>query len=258
MKIIIEEYEYPLEVLNLHLKNYHKVIPDGKNVHKEKISTDEVGYYFNNEINDCVFFLPKVVIHGKENGEENLLLDEESMTVKKPEEPQLVFGKYKPEDIIDLESSDIDQDIKDFLHQFSVWIYRAVNVYRAKNNKTNKSIKSKTISKQSDIGSSLSGTILDTILSLLDYYHANKDYLMFSIKNIHRGFNKINWPKTVGHQTPYIQKNGNVVYLHPINKKKQVDYEDDLYVLYYSILHYLKMRMGFPISLDPKFRNSGV
>ena len=54
MKIIIEGYQYPEEVVAPILKGFEPYTKNGK------ASIDLVGYFFSKEISDCIFFLPKV------------------------------------------------------------------------------------------------------------------------------------------------------------------------------------------------------
>ena len=83
MHIIIEEHQYPVEVLGKTLDGIMNLRDmDGK------VSVSYVGYYYNPTLKDCVFILPKVLMEDVD-GEE------------------LVFGHCKPEDIIDLEKQDL-------------------------------------------------------------------------------------------------------------------------------------------------------
>ena len=82
MHIIIEEHQYPISVIGKTLDG----ISNLRDVNG-KVSVNYVGYYYNPTLKDCVFILPKVLMEDK--GKE-----------------ELVFGKYRPEDIIDLEEQD--------------------------------------------------------------------------------------------------------------------------------------------------------
>ena len=65
-----------------------------------------------------MFILPKVLLKDVNGGE-------------------LVFGKYKPEDIINLtpDNDILEPNELNFIYKFAVWIYRAIVVY--KNDKQN-------------------------------------------------------------------------------------------------------------------------
>ena len=112
MRILIEEYQY--NVANI--KNILYGIDALENV-EGKVSVHYVGYFYNTLLKDCVFILPKVLL-------------------KDVVGQELVFGKYKPESIANLdEKNPLDAVEKNFLYKFAVWIYRAIVVY--KNDKRN-------------------------------------------------------------------------------------------------------------------------
>ena len=75
---------------------------------------------------------------------------------------------------------------------------------------------------------------------------------MFTIKNLHRGNNKINWTRTIGHSQAFVQDD-DVVYLSPVNKKRIINYEEELFVIFYSILNYLNNEYGFHTSINIQY-----
>lgn len=112
MRILIEEYQYDVNAI----KDILYGIDALENV-EGKVSIHYVGYYYNSLLQDCVFILPKV-----------LLMDDNSGENKKA---NLVFGKYRPEDILNLdEHNPLTKEEKDFIYKFVVWIYRAIVVYK--------------------------------------------------------------------------------------------------------------------------------
>ena len=111
MRILIEEHQYQAEVVD----NIIVGLTNLRNI-KGKVSVNHVGYYYNPDLGggegDTVFILPKVLLEDV-NGEE------------------LLFGKYHPEDIIDLASQQLlSKEEYDFLYELAVWIYRAIVVFR--------------------------------------------------------------------------------------------------------------------------------
>ena len=115
MRIIIEEYKYAAA----DVKDVLKGIDALENV-EGYVSVNYVGYFYNTDkdVRDCVFILPKVLLEDKEGKE-------------------LVFGKYRPEEIINLDAHNpLTQQEKDFIYEFAVWIYRAIVVFH--NDKRNK------------------------------------------------------------------------------------------------------------------------
>ena len=72
---------------------------------------------------------------------------------------------------------------------------------------------------------------------------------MFTIKNIHSGFNKIHWNKTIATKQAIIHK-GIPHYFEIVNKKKQINFDEELLILFFSILHYVRDKYGFPVNIS--------
>ena len=92
----------------------------------------------------------------------------------------------------------IDKGTVDFLREFAVWIYRAVSVYR-KAHQDSESIDDGDNRSMTENGGKRvkSDTILDIVLEMVRSNRENQDFFTFILKNIHRGYNKINWLRTV-------------------------------------------------------------
>ena len=233
MRILIEEYQYEVAAVKDIL---HGIDPltdiEGK------VSIHYVGYYYNSLLKDCIFILPKVLLRGGDNPTDG---------------PELVFGKYKPEDIANLdEKNPLSQQERDFIYKFAVWIYRAIVVY--KNDKRNDSsiIYHAQIAQVNKGQRRLSNTYLDILLSLLQFNRENRNFFFFILKNIHSGFNKINWTRTIGMTTAIVQRN-RPVYLNPVNKKRKINFDEELLVIFFSILNYIGDTYGFSKEIDCQF-----
>ncbi len=230
MRILIEGYQYDVTKV----KDILYGIDALENV-EGRVSIHYVGYYYNTRLRDCVFILPKVLLKDV-NGKE------------------LAFGKYAPEDIVSPEQNkDMDVRDKDFLYKFSVWIYRAIVVY--KNDKRNDTdivyhIKIAQVGKGSR---RLSNTYLDILLQLLQFNRDNQSFFFFILKNIHSGYNKINWTRTISQEKAIIQS-GQPVYLKLVNKKKQVNFDEELLVIFFSILNYICDTYGFAPEIKCQFQ----
>ena len=228
MRILIEEYRYKtqdvkdtiygLDILE-HIEGY--------------VSVNYVGYYFNShpDVYDCVFILPKVLLEVK-NGEE------------------LVFGQYRPEDIICInEDSPLKDEQKNFIYDFSVWIYRAIVVfYNDKRNDTSIVYHKKMVEVNKG-RKQRNNTFLDILLSLIQFNDDNQHFFMFIIKNMHAGLNKINWTRTIAKTSAVIQDN-NAIYVNPVNKKRQINFDEELLIIFYSILNFIHEHYGFPITIN--------
>ena len=170
--------------------------------------------------------LPKVVLTGK--------LDEDQKS-------DTIFGA-EPNKIIDFNANDLEKNFvegeynkyKEFLSELSIWIYRTINVYKKENDDNilePREIQSKSTGRRKQLN-----TLLDVIIALRDFNRHNQDYFTFIAKNMHRGNNKIQWTKTIS-KSQAIIVNGAPVYIDPVNKKKVVNFDEELLVIFFSILN---------------------
>lgn len=218
MRLLIEDYPYKAESVEHILQGIEALhSKDGF------VRVSYVGYYYNNHIKDCVFFLPKVVIN-----EAN---------------PAKVLGKYIPEDIINVAQSRMEKNDKDFIYGLSAWVYRAVKEFQRLNDET-EIVYENTFSRMDGSNTRVSNTLIDIILSLIDFNRREKDFFLFYVKNIHRGYNRINWSKTIRQGDIFMQE-GTPVYMNLVNRHKDVNYDEELIVIFYSILNYIRQKYGF-------------
>ena len=239
MYILIEEYQYPYEEVRKVLKGLD-VLQDVKG----RVSLSYVGYYFNPdpEVQDCVFILPKVLLE-KVDGKEQ------------------IFGHIDPLKIINMDKcKELKPEEYQFIYNLSVWIYRAISEFkeheydrRRGKKETEPSI---VLHRQAPImGRSKRrqlNTFLDVLLALQQWSKDNENFVMFTVKNIHSGYNKINWTRTIAHSHAIIQ-GGDPIYLKPINKKKQINFDEELLIIFFSILQYMKDTYGFPVKINVNF-----
>lgn len=230
MRILIEEYQYNVTVI----KDVLHGIDALENV-EGKVSIRYVGYFYNTLLRDCVFILPKVLL-------------------KDVDRQELVFGKYRPEDITNLdEKNPLDSNEHNFLYKFAVWVYRAIVVY--KNDKRNDSeiVYHSHIARVDNSQRKLSNTYLDILLSLIQFNRDNQSFFFFIIKNLHSGLNKINWQRTIATQSAIIRED-RPIYLNPVSKKRQINFDEELLVIYFSILNYIGDTYGFPKEIVCQFQ----
>lgn len=229
MKILIEEQYYPAELVRELCGDFGEPNQNGD------IKVSRVGYFFNPVKGDCVICLPKVVMF-KENNEYK------------------AFGKYNPADLInalpndfELEQSNInvDKSTQNFIRDFALWSYRTISTFARLNPDSEIVYQSGTINREESTPS----TLLETILMLIKFYNENKDYFMYVIKNIHSGYNRVNWRKTISRKIPVIQK-GAPFYMDVINRQKTINFEEELMIIFYSILNYAARNLGFDIRLE--------
>ena len=228
MRILIEEYRYRADDVR---QTIHGI--DALEDIEGYVSVNYVGYYFNShpDVYDCVFILPKVLLEVKDGQE-------------------LVFGQYRPEDIICVDEESPLTDVqKNFIYDFSVWIYRAVVVfYNDKRNDTS-IVYHRKMAQVNKGRRQRNNTFLDILLSLIQFNEDNQQFFLFIIKNMHSGFNKINWTRTIARTDAVIQDN-NVIYVNPVNKKRQINFDEELLVIFFSILNYINEHYGFPVNIN--------
>ena len=94
-----------------------------------------------------------------------------------------------------------------------------------------------------------SETLLDVLLSLQDFASENRDFFFFVVKNRHSGLNKINWTKTISKTSAVIDASG-PVYLAPVNRKRMINFDEELLVIFFSILNHMRETYGFPVQID--------
>ena len=231
MRIIIEEHKYAAADVKDVLKGIN-ALEDIEGY----VSVNYVGYFYNTDANvhDCVFILPKVLLEDVDGQE-------------------LVFGKYSPEDIINLDSHNpLSQEEKDFLYEFAVWIYRAIVVFQENKKDCSSIVYHKKIAQVGQSNRQVSNTFLDILLSLIRFNKDNQSFFFYILRNIHSGFNKINWNRTIATKTAIIQ-NGNAVYLNAVNKKRQINFDEELLIIFFSILNYINEHYGFPVEINCNF-----
>ena len=214
MKILIEQYGYDKDRLSAIFDPHYFT-----EMHNGKAKIPYVGYFLSRKIPDTVFILPKVfIIDGK------------------------AFGEYEPEKIIDFEN--LKQEHKANVFSLSVWIYRAIKLYFQRKDKVSDEaeIMQNVVSHQ---GPS-SETMIDIVLSLLKFDKEHKSLFTYITRLKHSGQNKIHWQKTISKTQALIQ-NGVPVYLNPRTKQKDINFDEELIVLFYSVLNYLAQEFKFNV-----------
>lgn len=228
MKLLIEEYQYDVADVADVLDGLFTL----QDV-EQRVSVSYVGYYYNphERVKDVVFILPKV------------LIDEQGK----------VFGEYEPQNLIHLDEAKIDERHRKFLYEFAVWIHRAIVVYNESHKKNEIVLHRQIEDEGKGSHKKKNNTLLDVILSLIRFNKENQQFFTFILKNLHSGFNKINWGKTIARTTAIVQ-DSSPTYLNPVNKKRQVNFDEELIVIFFSILQYISDKYGFRSSINFGFK----
>lgn len=222
MKLFIEGYEYTsIEARQILLEFNHKRLKNG-------ISTDCVGYCYSKSLEDCIFFLPKVVCDTNDK----------------------VLGICSPDECVDFEKCALSEHDRRFIQGLNIWIYRALKRFSGDGSSSG-ILLNKCFPIVNRIGHKVGASLLDRVLALIEFYKENHDYIIYTIKNAHSQRHRINWQKTVANSTAVIQDD-TPFYLAPISKKKCVDWEESLMIIFFSILNYVQ-KYGFSINLDTNY-----
>lgn len=232
MRILIEEHQYRAEAV----ENIITGLTNLRNI-KGKVAVNHVGYYYNPMLNDgrgdTVFILPKVLLQDVE-GEE------------------LLFGKYPPEQVVNLaEQQLLTPQEYDFVYRLSVWVYRAIVVFRDAHPESDV-VQQQLVQHMSNGRLQECNTFLDILLALQKFNRDNQDFFFFVLRNLHSGFNKINWTRTISKSQAVVQDDV-PVYLNPVNKRRQVNFDEELLVIFFSILNHMHTHYGFPVSIPVNY-----
>lgn len=220
MIILFEEYQYNSERLKQVIsERYFSPV----NSIKSKINY--VGYYFNSTINEAVVILPKVFINEK----------------------NLAFDEFDPENLI-CQTNEIKEKLsksgKDkIVFEISTWLFRAIQQFN-KRHFLNSISENQFLNQVVTNLEEKSNTELDIILSLMKFYKENQDLFTFISKSAHSQQNKINWHKTINKKQPIIQNNI-PIYFDLATTRKKVNYDEELLVLFYSTLNFIKEKYAF-------------
>ena len=234
MKILIEDYKYIYAPEKSDIKE-----EDAREIQEflkcigsrsKDGAVPYVGYLYSRTLEDCVFFLPKVIV----------------------DEQGKVLGKYEPIDLWKNKVNSFTKEERDFLFSFPIWTYLAVNTYNRRNPE-NIIVRKQTISKMDSSKKDVNTTFLDCILDIIRFAQEHKNVLLFKMQNLHHSMERVNWPKTISTQQPLLKKGKAPIYLQPIVKKKAIDYEEELLVIYFSILRILKEHYGFQVDINLNF-----
>lgn len=241
MLLFIEGYPYDLNREVREGLTIRKVLADVVSlpVKEDTYAVEYVGYCYSKAAADVIFFLPKVVLTGEQDEDKN---------------SDTIFGA-SPQEIIDFESDKVkskftedgSKEYKEFLSTLSIWIYRVISVYKQTHN--DNILESKEYQAESRGKKQKHNTLLDVIIALRDFNKNNQDYFTFIVKNIHSGYNKINWSKTINSSQAIIQQ-GTPIYINPVNKKKMVNFDEELLIIYFSILNYIREVHGFSFEIN--------
>ena len=242
MKLFFEQYPYhPSKVKGILDSSLYTD-------YNEMVVIPYVGYYYapsikdvnGNIVGDSVFVLPKVFItQGHLDGENN--------------KQSLAFGRYKPEDIINVDSKEVlEKRDNEVIFGLSTWLYRAI-VHFAERHQNSEIVNNAYIQNVISNRGSEDQTFLETVLSLLKFHKEHKNLFTYiTILNV-SGKSTINWNKTINKITA-ILKNDIPFYPETIAKENAINYDEDIIVLFYSVLNYLKHKYQYRVDRKIEYK----
>lgn len=255
MKILFEGYQYKTE----DVKDALQGLLSDNDLNQSSQQLKYVGYYYNKCVDnafdskgDLVFILPKVLL---DKNQKAFGLDPNDLI-------NFNLKQWNTENKVIEEGKLTKKNVHDFVYGFATWIYRAIDIYRKNRAVTANPEDDDEDGADVDIRSSLqigkggqksNVTYFDILLSLVDFQRQHRNFITFIIKMSHSGFNKISWPKTIA-QTQAVVQDESPVYLNPINKQRVINFDEELLIIYFSILDYIHEEYGCPILNQPGYK----
>lgn len=229
MIILFEEYAYDRDLVVQYVHGLHQ-----KHLKGNKVSIPYVGYYYSSEVDDSVFILPKVFI--------NIRKDENGKDVEK------AFGSFDPIAIIDTNDKKnplLGSSFYVDVFNLSTWIYRAIERYKERNCSEDITEPVNVLSVES-INGDKSQTQINTILDLIRFNKEHQNLFTFIARLSSQGQHRINWQKTINKRMPFIQDDA-PIYMEPISHTKVINPDEELIVLFFSVMDYLRTKFHFRV-----------
>ena len=226
MRILVEQQHYTdVDIHALLPAHFWQTVCKG-----EAFKTTQVGYYRNEDA--VVLILPKVFA----------------------DRQNCVFGVPLTQ-IAQQESSEIIQEpsAADFLYRYAMLVYRSLQTY-------NQRKPDNEITEEGDIAQIISNvphnehTELDIAISLYDFYKKNLDLLILRPKERSgAAFTKVKWQRTIAKKMAFVTGQNEVFYENAVTQQQERANEDDLLLIFYSVIDYLSNEYGFPFKITQSY-----
>lgn len=216
MRILIEGKYYKIDYLNDNLFLDSKFYESNE---KGEAKISSVGYY-RNKTGEIVYMLPKVF--------KNL----QGIDDEKQLKPKIKHN-----------------DIQPWARKLTAYFHKSLEIYKreslADNVKSSK-LKSKNASKEY--------TYWELVETFNEFYLRNKNTILFRhIQHISNQAKKTNWNRTVRKSIPFLDNSKRPIYVEFVNKKKVINYEEELITIFISILNYFKNEHVLAIKIDKAY-----
>ena len=207
-----------------------------------------VGYFHCPKINDSIFVMPKVFVNVIKDGEKK------AARVFATEEKNVDSG-FAPEELIfknffdNIDANDDtrkDKDKRDalnFITSTAIWIYQSIKRY-VENKSNSCNLDEANLQRVTTTPGQSTETLLDTIISLIQFYKEHRTLFTFIAINRNHGTSRINWRKTINRKLPTLN-NRKPVYFDFYTKNKVINYDEELIVLFLSTMEYVRQKFYF-------------
>lgn len=229
MYVLIEEEAYPLDLLE-------SIFDDASFYHLNKSSEGiikTVGYYYSDTKRTLVYMLPKVFM--RDDGKTVFQLDKMDLANIHYSESFTFDSRYQ------------------WVRQLAIYFYNSLKEFKRRHLQTTLVSKSSHTLLNSNIPQH-EYSYLDLVLTFVNFYQKNKNTILYRhIQSISKTSRRTSWDKTVRKQTPIINSSNQPIYDRYLNKKKVVNFQEELTVYFFSILNRLNEEHGLNIKIDRSY-----
>ncbi|MDM1353267.1 MULTISPECIES: hypothetical protein [Myroides] len=224
MKVLFEGVTYPEDLIKSYFNDrFHITETKGCRI-------TSVGYCYNNQHQVC-YILPKLFID---------IIKKQYYSNSDIPYIELAKGNFD----LNLISSEHIKEFKAFLILF----YKSLKEYKTRK-KDAYLLKENNHTLISSFGQ-YDFSFLDLLLSIIEFYKTHRNTIIFTQKQIQKNAHKkVNWSKTIRNSTPFFI-DGNPIYEKVSARHKAIDTEEDLMVLFESIVYHIKNEYGLHVSLN--------
>ena len=240
MLVYFEGHRYPKDLVVPYFTDRDFNEPVVPYMHdKNGYYLEYIGYIFvtSEKYSGPVFILPKLflAVDVSDPEKRETLLGESGLL------PELIFDTDKDDNVLTLSGRET------FLPELSLWLFRAMVRFREDCKKEKDHENLEKLYQLTPQDNSRDRDFLSTAIRLIDFLSDHRNLFTQIHKINNSGRAAIDWNKTI-RKYPYI-KEGKPYYLDLQIKDKAINIDEELIILYYSVLRYLKDKFHFPIML---------
>ena len=233
MKILVERYAYHLETLRNRIpSDWLQPLKNGK------VLLNRVGYYRS----------PKT----EENPEELFLIIPKIFETQTDHFDNIPLESLAKDNVLTIfKEFGRSQTELEYVYRFALSMYLSLREFQRRANETS--------IVRADFAQNILSTLsdnetseLDCVLSLVQYYRENRDLIVFKLKQIQsQQFRKTDWQKTIRKVTPLlVGKKNTPIYAQTIQKQREPDREEELFTIFFSVMHYFHKEFGFNTNFE--------